>query len=153
MYFGYAKTSKTGDILIGVHDTSFSPCSNMGVSEPKVLVLGNGDNAVWGRVDARDILPDEVGDTPLPNPLCMPPLPQSLRDRLYLPCTEEENCENKQRQYEIDRGMYSAYVMCSEKEEKSVLICISQIKDNEPLAKQIFETFQWLPSSHSESVE
>ena len=37
----------------------------------------------------------------------------------------------------------SAYVLCSEKEEKTVVICISQMKDDPVLAKQIFETFEW----------
>ena len=37
----------------------------------------------------------------------------------------------------------SAYVFCSEKEEKTVVVCISQVKDDAELAKKIFETFKW----------
>ena len=37
----------------------------------------------------------------------------------------------------------SLYVLCSEKDNKTVLICISQVTDNPDLAKQIFETFRW----------
>jgi hypothetical protein len=41
-------------------------------------------------------------------------------------------------------GNGSAYALCSEKDGKTVLICISQVTDNPDLAKQIFETFRWL---------
>jgi hypothetical protein len=37
----------------------------------------------------------------------------------------------------------TAYVLCSEKDTKTVVICVSQGKDNPDLAKQIFETFRW----------
>ncbi len=35
------------------------------------------------------------------------------------------------------------YGLCSEKDGKTVVICINQMTDNEPLAKSIFETFRW----------
>ena len=38
----------------------------------------------------------------------------------------------------------SAYVMCSEKNGKQVIICVSQATDNPEMAKQIFESFKWL---------
>lgn len=37
----------------------------------------------------------------------------------------------------------AAYAFCSEKENKTVLICISQITDNPQLAEDIFKTFRW----------
>lgn len=37
----------------------------------------------------------------------------------------------------------SAYALCSEKDGKTVVICISQMTDNPEQAKQIFETFRW----------
>lgn len=35
------------------------------------------------------------------------------------------------------------YGFCSEKDGKTVVICISQMTDDPDLAKQIFETFRW----------
>lgn len=35
------------------------------------------------------------------------------------------------------------YVLCSEKDKKTVLICVSQATDNPDLARKIFETFRW----------
>jgi hypothetical protein len=35
------------------------------------------------------------------------------------------------------------YAFCSEKNGKTVVICINQVTKNESLAKQIFETFRW----------
>jgi hypothetical protein len=37
----------------------------------------------------------------------------------------------------------AAYALCSQKNEKTVIICISQATDNPTLAKEIFETFRW----------
>lgn len=37
----------------------------------------------------------------------------------------------------------AAYVLCSEKDGKTVVICITQMTDNPAIAKQIFETFRW----------
>lgn len=45
------------------------------------------------------------------------------------------------------------YAFCAEKDGKAVAICIQQMTDNPELAKEIFESFKWLPSGHSEPVE
>ncbi|MDD4319841.1 MAG: hypothetical protein PHW10_05990 [Candidatus Peribacteraceae bacterium] len=37
----------------------------------------------------------------------------------------------------------AGYALCSEKDGKTVLICVTQVIDNPDLAKQIFETFRW----------
>jgi len=37
----------------------------------------------------------------------------------------------------------AAYVLCSEKDGKRVLICITQVTDNPKLAEQIFRSFHW----------
>lgn len=36
-----------------------------------------------------------------------------------------------------------AYVLCSEKDGKTVVICINEMTNNPELAKEIFETFKW----------
>jgi len=38
----------------------------------------------------------------------------------------------------------AGYALCSEKDGKVVIVCISQRHDNEELAKQVFETFRWI---------
>ena len=37
----------------------------------------------------------------------------------------------------------NVYAFCSEKDGKTVVICINQMTDNPALAKEIFETFRW----------
>lgn len=37
----------------------------------------------------------------------------------------------------------SAYALCAHKDTKNVFICISQVKDNPDIAKQIFDSFAW----------
>lgn len=37
----------------------------------------------------------------------------------------------------------ASYAFCSEKEEKTVVICVTQQTNNAALAKDIFETFRW----------
>lgn len=51
---------------------------------------------------------------------------------------EREN-EPYCRAYEGGAG----YALCSEKDGKMVLICISQVTDNPQLAEEIFRTFRW----------
>lgn len=38
----------------------------------------------------------------------------------------------------------SRYAFCSQKDGKTVVICISQMTDNPELAEEIFSTFKWL---------
>jgi hypothetical protein len=40
-------------------------------------------------------------------------------------------------------GDGAAYVLCSEKDGKTVLVCVTEITDNPTLAEQIFRTFKW----------
>ena len=37
----------------------------------------------------------------------------------------------------------AAYALCSEKDGKTVVICVSQVTDDPDLARSIFETFRW----------
>ena len=38
----------------------------------------------------------------------------------------------------------AVYAFCSEKEKKTIVICINQMTDNPALAQQIFESFRWI---------
>ena len=62
-------------------------------------------------------------------------------DRFYtgdFPNMQEPLCR-----YPVDEGA-AGYALCSEKDGKTVIICISQMKDDPDLAKEIFETFRWV---------
>jgi hypothetical protein len=143
------------DFHISIYDSDKSPVTNsscdpslMGASVLTPLLLNDG-TANWGRVDFFDHGIEE-GDTN-PTPLCMPPFPPTLQERFLAapPCIQDQkgefktDCISQLRKYEIKQGLYSAYAMCSEKDGKTVVICISQMKDDPEMAKQIFETFRW----------
>ena len=44
------------------------------------------------------------------------------------------------------------YAMCSEKNGRSVVVCITQQNDNPKLAEDIFKTFKWKNSSRSPTL-
>ncbi len=94
-------------------DFSCSP-SLTGASTTTPLPNANG-TAEWGRVDFFEKYAGEgYVDYMGETPLCAEP--GSAKDR---------------------------YALCSHKDGKTVVICISQMTQNEPLAKQIFDTFRW----------
>lgn len=92
------------------------PCSPSltGASHMTPLPKANGKTE-WGKVDYWDLF--YTGDFPnMQEPLCRPP---------------------------VEKGA-AAYALCSEKDGKTVVICISQMQDDPVLAKEIFETFRWV---------
>lgn len=119
IFFGYAEDSKTGDSMIAIESLS-SVCSPQldSISEPHQL-----DNFTsWGKVDP-------VGPFVLPPPICQPPI-----------LNEHENpdpLETGSREYG------AAYALCSEKNGKTVIVCVTQVKDNSEIAQKIFESFRW----------
>ncbi|MDD4286870.1 MAG: hypothetical protein PHN33_00790 [Candidatus Peribacteraceae bacterium] len=116
------------DLLIELYHSNSSPCSPdiTGASETKELPTPNG-KTTWGKVDAFDRPnPDFPPGT---QPLCRPPILKWDYD------------EAKGGVLRLSND--AAYVLCSEKDGKRVLICISQITDNPALAEQIFMTFRW----------
>ncbi len=143
-----------------------SPCSPSltGASTTTPLPNANG-TAEWGRVDFWDYTGslaalDNHDVDPLHDPsppLCTTPHPYVLSESykfVTCPTAEEEAtlseddlqwlpCEQRVRDYEIQHGLNTAYALCSHKDGKTVVICISQMTQNEPLAKQIFDTFRW----------
>lgn len=109
-------------------DRSVPSCSASitGVSESESLSRAN-DKTIWGKVDAFDAPnPDFPPDT---QPRCRPPV--------------------LKWDYDISRGGVirlsndAAYALCSEKDDKTVLVCLSQVTDNPALAEKIFSTFRW----------
>ena len=100
-----------------------------GASQTAPLPDANG-KAEWGRVDFYDsifekekeggdyILTKEGGD----NIICTVP------DTTGIPPP-------------------SVYAFCSQHDNKTVIICINQMTDNEKQAKEIFETFRWTDES------
>jgi hypothetical protein len=100
--------------------TPTSKCSPTitGASEATPLPEDNSQT-IWGKVDMFDHLNFESGDGaygPLRDVVCRK-MPES--------------------------GLAAVYALCSEKDGKTVVICISQMTDNREQAKEIFETFRW----------
>lgn len=139
------------DIGIYIYPDNAS-CPPLGVTSPSKIAIGNHE-AVWGRTDFWDTsnalyfwrMRDEWKPEDAP-PFCKPPLPNRMEQPYYVECAKEDDeelCDQKQRDYEVQHGMYSAYAFCAEKGGKAVAICIQQMTDDEAMAKQIFESFRW----------
>jgi hypothetical protein len=102
---------------------SCSP-SLTGTSEVTDL-LGTNEHVSWGKLDSSQWSQDKA----YPDALCKVPL---------VNCPQEEYWSGKGCQ-----GPGSAYALCSEKDGKTVVICISQMTDDPQLAEDIFKTFRW----------
>lgn len=118
-YIGSKTKDDAQDVLIQVYSDLSDTCSPslMGTSQITNLVDVN-PKATWGRVDAWDYSDGEGWEPPY-----------ELGDVL---CNYPTGIESA-----------AGYALCSEKNGKTVVVCISQITKNEELAKQIFETFRW----------
>ena len=93
----------------------------------------NKNGMMWGRVDYWDRGPGFP-----PEPLCRPPVVH----------------------FDVDSPA-KTYGFCAEKDDRTVLICISQMTDNPSLASQIFSSFRWieptdifhdLPAKHAQAT-
>jgi hypothetical protein len=153
-------TEKDWRIEIYEKDT----CPPLGIKVPTKISIGN-DEGQWGRTDFWDrsdaMYLWRIRDEWRPedaSPFCKPSFPSLQEKRQYVDCppspkdihmhesetgVEWVSCEQRQRNYEIEHGLYSAYAFCAEKDGKAVAICIQQMTDNEAMAKEIFETFRW----------
>ena len=88
-----------------------------------------GGETNWGRVDMWDtggLAYERYGTE-----LCPPPTQKYAE--------QSDRSQGKR----IDGSQ--SYVLCSQKAEKTVVICIAQVKDSPEMAKNIFETFRWTP--------
>jgi hypothetical protein len=65
--------------------------------------------------------------------VCAPPI--------AYPSTSDEKAAAWRGEFRTERA---AYALCSEKDGKTVVICISQMQDDPKLAQEIFETFRWV---------
>ena len=101
-----------------LHPSLSKQCSRhiTGASQTKSLPKADG-MAAWGRVDYWDNHELEGWEY------------QEWNDVV---CT-----------YAGNPGPKAVYALCSEKDDKTIVICINQMSDNPSLAKQIFETFRW----------
>lgn len=126
MYFGYADTSVYGHFYVQSYEKINLSCtpSLTGVSESTALPGTNGKTS-WGKLNKYQWRIDKT----YPNALCIVPMQGCTKTELW----SGEGCQHGQ----------GAYALCSEKDGKVVVICISQITDNSDLAKQIFSTFHW----------
>lgn len=106
------------DVFVDVYHSSES-CSHFltGVSDPAPLSQ-NISKAMWGRMDFFDGYGLEGWDWPY--------------DPSHIFCSGGGT-----------PPFESVYVLCSQNEEKTVVICINQMTDNPQLAEEIFSTFRW----------
>ena len=112
-YFGYSIDSPISIRTIELHEIGI-PCTPSLIGVSQPSPLTDANGkAEWGRVTYWDRFPHDVGFSE-PEPHCRPA-----------------------------SGNGNAYALCSEKNGKTVVICISQVTDDPALAKQIFETFRW----------
>lgn len=102
-------------VRMDIYHTSPSPhCGNTGVLHPTLTIETNSERTFWGKVD-----------------------------EVYSDGDLSPNCYT--RSIYGQAGPYSAsYVLCSEKDGKTVFICMMQVQDNLALAEQIFSTFRWI---------
>ncbi len=109
------------DYFISISDSV--SCKQMGVTKPEQI---NHTNALilQGKVDYFDNSGYIYEGSSTNTIVCRPPLLQYKEDG-------------------TPEGSNSAYALCSEKDGKTVLICISQLTDNPQLAEEIFKTFRW----------
>ncbi|MDD4628949.1 MAG: hypothetical protein PHE68_06230 [Candidatus Peribacteraceae bacterium] len=121
-YITYDKSTtkrQSNDFSIEVFSpAAIDKCDDLGVSKPIINEKRNNDVLVWGEVDFRFSKWPDDPDMRIPE------------ERNGVPC------------YPV-KPATAAYVLCSEKNSKRVLICISQVTDNPELAEQIFNTFRW----------
>jgi hypothetical protein len=106
------------------HPASCSP-SLIGTADLEEFSGTNG-KVVWGRIGVTNVY-DDYDDA-----VCAPPI--------AYPSTSEEKDAAWKGEFRTERA---AYALCSEKDGKTVVICISQMRDDPALAKEIFETFRW----------
>lgn len=102
-----------------IHHLS-STCTSIltGIRFPDDLP-GTGGKTIWGREDVWDGIGNEGWEFP--------------PDWQKIACKKEGIPPPGE-----------IYVLCSEKNAKTVVICISQMKDDPKMAEEIFKTFRWL---------
>lgn len=131
-YSALAEKPTEKDFTINVHAGSELPphanCSPAltGASVTTPLTDANG-KAEWGKVPNQE----KSIDPNYPNALCK---------------ASREECKGNPS-FEYASGCdtpSAAYALCAEKDGKTVVICIDQMKDDPKMAQQIFETFRWV---------
>lgn len=122
-FFG-SKVDRSIDSLINQRDINIRIYNNIANCPPMLIGISlpaleeqRGDGyRMWGDVDQKD-----DGSYPAPN------------------CRVKSVYPEKNPQEHM-----TAHAFCSQKNGKTVLICISQITDNPGLAEEIFRTFRWV---------
>ncbi|MEQ1849141.1 MAG: hypothetical protein ABL890_00960 [Candidatus Peribacteraceae bacterium] len=123
----------SGDFAVHVYPPTSSPssCSSFALGSSNLSERVVEGTTVWtGKVDAYDvgILYDYIGHK---EPPCVPPNASYSAD-------EDGYGDGMARGDDSD-----AYVLCSEKDGKRVVVCIQQMTDNPEQAEEIFSTFRW----------
>jgi hypothetical protein len=145
------------DFAIYLYPSLLLPCTAALVGTSSLTKELTDREVFTGRVDHNDIyrMPDYGEQGP---PLCnrSAALPQGY---VYPPCpTPDEmatlaewelelvsfECHNRQLAYRAEQGLHGAYALCSQRGDKTVVICLQQMKDDPKMAEEIFSTFRWI---------
>lgn len=117
-YFGYPIDVKNVVRSIEFYNSEISTCTPFLTGASTMIELPDANGfAVWGRMDFFKMYSGEGGiiDHEGERPLCAQP----------------SSSENR-------------YAFCSEKNGKTIVICIEQSTDDSKLAEEIFQTFRWI---------
>lgn len=102
------------DYSIHLYSALFSLCSPSLTGASQMTTIPiTNGKAEWGKTDLRELMKQEG----------------------YIPPYDTSTVKCG--------GAPFVYAFCSEKDDKTVVICINQQTDNPELAKEIFETFRW----------
>ena len=95
-------------------------CSPESTGASQTAQLLNANSKIeWGKVDFFDLYTSGSGENSWVD-----------YDKEWPACADSSNATSR-------------YALCSEKDGKTVVICISQMSDNPKLAEDIFKTFRW----------
>lgn len=132
-----------------------TPCLPDLTGASQMRVIAQNPDILVGTVDAWDRYHMDWPNQQ--EPLCkLPPWP---KEKPFECPTQEEiaadpmgtesqilglDCQERWRAYEKEHGLRAGYALCSQRGDKTVVICLQQMKDDPKQAEEIFSTFRWI---------
>jgi hypothetical protein len=153
-YFGYSKNRIGGQLSIAAHSLS-SPCTSDLTGASQMRVIAQNPDILVGTVDAWDSYRMDWPNQQ--EPLCK--LPPRTKEKPFECPSQEEiavdpmgtesqilglDCPERWRAYEKEHGLRAGYTLCSQRGDKTVVICLQQMKDDPKMADEIFSTLRWI---------
>lgn len=117
-YDSFATKRNSEDIAVYIYPLQQEACSRDITGSSNLRELVGQDNIVWGEVDIWKEIGFEGFD--------------DYAALASVKCYRDDFSDHE-----------FIYTMCSQKDERTVVICITQQKNNPQLAEEIFRTFKW----------